>query len=68
MQKLAGRMAVVTGGPAASAARSRALRAEHMRVVLADVQRPALEAAAEELRAAGAEVLAVVTDVTVPTT
>ena len=36
-----------------------------MRVVLADVQRPALEAVAEELRAAGGEVLAVATDVSV---
>jgi NAD(P)-dependent dehydrogenase (short-subunit alcohol dehydrogenase family) len=38
---------------------------ENMRVVLADVQGPALDAVAEELRAAGGEVRAVVADVSV---
>lgn len=61
---LRGRVAVVTGA-ASGIGRAMAERfaAEGMRVVLADVERPALEAAVTGLRAAGAEVLAVPTDV-----
>ena len=66
MQKLEGRVAVVTGGASGiGRALARAFVNENMRVVIADVQRPALEAVAEELRAAGGEVLAVATDVSV---
>jgi NAD(P)-dependent dehydrogenase (short-subunit alcohol dehydrogenase family) len=66
MRELAGRAAVVTGGASGiGRALARGFVNEGMRVVIADVQRPALEAAAEELRAAGGQVLAVVTDVAV---
>ena len=66
MKKLAGRVAVVTGGASGiGRALARAFAAEQMRVVLADMQRAPLEAAAEELRKGGAEALAVVTDVSV---
>ncbi|MYA19538.1 MAG: SDR family NAD(P)-dependent oxidoreductase [Chloroflexi bacterium] len=64
MQQFEGRVAVVTGG-ASGIGRALATRfaAEGMRVVLADVERDALEATAAELRDGGAEVLAVETDV-----
>jgi NAD(P)-dependent dehydrogenase (short-subunit alcohol dehydrogenase family) len=66
MRKFAGRVAVVTGGASGiGRALARAFVSENMRVVLADVQRPALEAVAEELRAAGGEVVAMATDVSV---
>jgi NAD(P)-dependent dehydrogenase (short-subunit alcohol dehydrogenase family) len=66
MRSFEGRVAVVTGAASGiGRALARAFANEHMRVVIADVQRPALEAVAEELRAAGAEVLAVATDVSV---
>jgi NADP-dependent 3-hydroxy acid dehydrogenase YdfG len=59
-----GRVAVVTGA-ASGIGRAFATRAaaEGMRVVLADVEKGALEATADELEASGAEVLAVPTDV-----
>ncbi len=64
MQEFSGKVAVVTGGAsgigfgiAARAAR------EGMRVVLADIEADALERAAAELRATGADVLTVPTDV-----
>lgn len=64
MQEFSGKVAVVTGGAsgigfgiAAHAAR------EGMRVVLADIDADALERAASEIRAMGADVLAVPTDV-----
>jgi NAD(P)-dependent dehydrogenase (short-subunit alcohol dehydrogenase family) len=67
MDEFEGRVAVVTGaasgigkGIARTAAR------EGMRVVLADVEAPALEATAAEVQGLGAEVLAVPTDVTDP--
>ncbi len=64
MQQFEGRVAVVTGG-ASGIGRALATRfaGEGMRVVLADVERDALEATAAELRDGGAEVLAVETDV-----
>ncbi len=61
---LSGKTAVVTGAASgigfAMAAR---FVDEGMRVVMADVEAPALDEAAAKLRAAGGEVLAVVTDV-----
>ncbi len=66
MRDLAGRVAVVTGAASGiGRALGRAFAAERMRVVLADVQRAPLETVASELRANGAEVRAVVTDVAV---
>jgi NAD(P)-dependent dehydrogenase (short-subunit alcohol dehydrogenase family) len=64
MEKLAGRVAVVTGA-ASGIGRALAQRfaAERMRVVLADVEAGPLAAAEKELAAGGAEVLARVTDV-----
>jgi len=64
MRELAGKVAVITGA-ASGIGRCLAERCarENMRVVLADVERAALEAAAAKLRAQGAEVLAVRTDV-----
>jgi NAD(P)-dependent dehydrogenase (short-subunit alcohol dehydrogenase family) len=60
----AGRVAVVTGAASGiGLALSERLAAAGMRVVMADVERRALDAAADELRSAGAEVLPVVTDV-----
>ena len=59
MQQFEGRVAVVTGA-ASGIGRALAQRfaEERMRVVLADVERDALEAAAAELRDTGADVLA----------
>ncbi len=64
MQQFEGRAAVVTGG-ASGIGRALAQRfaAAGMRIVLADVERDALEATAGELRGSGADVLAVETDV-----
>jgi short-subunit dehydrogenase len=67
MQELRGKTAVITGA-AAGIGFGLAERFAHegMRVVLADVEETALRAAEEKLRAAGAETLALATDVTVP--
>ena len=64
MQQFEGRVAVVTGA-ASGIGRGLAQRfaEEGMRVVLADVERDALEATAASLRDTGAELLAVETDV-----
>ncbi len=64
MKDLRGKVAVVTG---AASGIGRALVgrfcAEGMKVVLADVEEPALEAAVDELESSGAEVVGVRTDV-----
>jgi NAD(P)-dependent dehydrogenase (short-subunit alcohol dehydrogenase family) len=64
MNEFYGKVAVVTGA-ASGIGRAIAARAaqEGMRVVLADIEADALERAAAELRATGADVLAVPTDV-----
>ncbi|HZP28926.1 MAG TPA: SDR family NAD(P)-dependent oxidoreductase [Acidimicrobiia bacterium] len=64
MDEFAGRVAVVTGaGSGIGRGLARAAAKEGMRVVVADVEHGALEATTAELRAGGAEVLAVPTDV-----
>jgi NAD(P)-dependent dehydrogenase (short-subunit alcohol dehydrogenase family) len=64
MERLAGKVAVVTGAASGiGKAMAEAFAGEGMRVVIADVEQPALEQAAKDLQAAGASVLAVVTDV-----
>jgi NAD(P)-dependent dehydrogenase (short-subunit alcohol dehydrogenase family) len=65
MRDLAGKHAVVTGGASGiGRAIAHVLVREGMRVVLADVEAPALEAAVAELEAGGAQVTGVQTDVT----
>ncbi len=63
MRELSGKVAVVTGA-ASGIGRAMADRfvADGMRVVLSDIEEPALAAATDELRDAGADVLPVVTD------
>jgi NAD(P)-dependent dehydrogenase (short-subunit alcohol dehydrogenase family) len=64
MREFRDRVAVVTGAASGiGRALARRFAAEGMRVVLADVERPALEKAAGELAGEGARVLAVPTDV-----
>ena len=65
MEQLTGKTAVVTGG-AGGLGKAMAARflAEGMSVVIADIEKSALDAAAEELSAEGGEVLPVVIDVT----
>jgi len=64
MQELSGKVAVVTGGASGIGfAMAERFAAEGMKVVVADIEADALVAAAEKLRANGAEVLDVVTDV-----
>ncbi len=66
MDDLAGKVAVVTGA-ASGIGRAMADRfaTEGMKVVLADVERPVLQGAADEMASAGFDVLAVPTDVSV---
>jgi NAD(P)-dependent dehydrogenase (short-subunit alcohol dehydrogenase family) len=64
MQELAGKVAVVTGAASGiGLALSRRLGADGMRVMMADVEAPALEAAAKSLAAEGVETATAVTDV-----
>ena len=65
MRELAGKVAVVTGA-ASGMGRSFAQRfaEEGMKVVLADIEEPALDAAVQEMRRAEHEVIGVRTDVT----
>jgi NAD(P)-dependent dehydrogenase (short-subunit alcohol dehydrogenase family) len=64
MLECSGRVAVITGGASGiGLAMARRFAAAGMRIVLADIEEPALEGAVGELRAAGHEVLGVPTDV-----
>jgi len=64
MKDLAGRVAVVTGGAGGiGRAMGERFAGEGMKVVLADVEPDALNAAADEMRAAGMDVTGVVCDV-----
>jgi NAD(P)-dependent dehydrogenase (short-subunit alcohol dehydrogenase family) len=64
MQDLAGKVAVITGAASGiGLALSRRLGADGMRVMMADVEEPALAAAAQGLVAEGIEVASTVTDV-----
>jgi NAD(P)-dependent dehydrogenase (short-subunit alcohol dehydrogenase family) len=64
MQQFEGRVAVVTGGASGiGLALARRFASEGMRVVIGDVEAPALDGAVAELKATGAEVEGVVTDV-----
>jgi len=66
MQDVRGKVAVITGAASGiGLGMARAFSAEGMKVVLADVEQVALDRAADELRSAGREVLAVRTDVSV---
>jgi NAD(P)-dependent dehydrogenase (short-subunit alcohol dehydrogenase family) len=64
MEQLNGKVAVVTGAASGiGLAVARQAAAEGMKVVMADIEEPALEATYGELAGAGTEVLAVPTDV-----
>jgi NAD(P)-dependent dehydrogenase (short-subunit alcohol dehydrogenase family) len=66
MRDLAGKVAVVTGGASGiGLAMARRFATEGMKVVVADIERPVLDAVGKELTAAGADVLTVPTDVSV---
>jgi NAD(P)-dependent dehydrogenase (short-subunit alcohol dehydrogenase family) len=67
MQEFNGRVAVVTGGASGiGRALAKALLGEGMKVVIADVEEPALKATVEELGAGGGEVSSQVVDVSRP--
>jgi len=64
MEELSGRVAVITGGASGiGLATARRLAREGMRIVLADIERDSLDAAARGLAEGGTEVLGVLTDV-----
>jgi len=64
MKQLAGKVAVVTGGASGiGLAVAHRLAAEQVKLVILDVEQAALEAAEHELRAGGASVLGIRTDV-----
>jgi len=62
MQEFDCKVAVITGA-ASGIALADPAAGEEMKVVLADIEAPALQRAAEEMRDSGADVLAVPTDV-----
>jgi NAD(P)-dependent dehydrogenase (short-subunit alcohol dehydrogenase family) len=63
MESLVGKVAVVTGAASGiGLALAKRFAADGMRVVMADIERPALEAAASDLVATGTDVLALITD------
>jgi NAD(P)-dependent dehydrogenase (short-subunit alcohol dehydrogenase family) len=65
MERFEGRVAVITGGASGiGLALARRFAGEGMKVVIGDVEEPALKAAVDELHGGGAEVEGVVTDVT----
>ncbi len=65
MREFSGKTAVVTGGASGiGLAIARRLSREGMRLVLADVEEQALQAAVDDLKSAGADVIGVPTDVT----
>jgi NAD(P)-dependent dehydrogenase (short-subunit alcohol dehydrogenase family) len=67
MDEFAGKVAVVTGaGSGMGKAFAKRFAAEGMHVVVADVERDALERTVEELRASGTATLGVLTDVSSP--
>ena len=67
MENLSGRVAVVTGGASGiGRGMAEAFIAEGMKVVLADVERSALDATTEELSSQGADVVGVGCDVSKP--
>lgn len=67
MQDFENRIAVVTGGASGiGKALAKALLGEGMKVVIADVEEPALKSAVEELGGSAASVTGVVTDVSNP--
>src|SRR3989442_5549977 len=64
MQDLSGRVAVITGGASGiGLATARRLAREGMRIVLADIQKEALDAAVTEVQGLGTEALGVQTAV-----
>ena len=66
MQELGGKVAVVTGAASGiGLGMAQRFAAEGMRVVMADVERNALQAAVDELAATGADVIAAPTDTSV---
>ena len=67
MQDLAGKVAVVTGGArGAGLGLARAFAEREMRVVLADIDETALDAAVDSVQTGGAEAIGIVADVTDP--
>ncbi|MBA2282919.1 MAG: SDR family NAD(P)-dependent oxidoreductase [Acidimicrobiia bacterium] len=67
MEDLAGKVAVITGGASGiGRALADAFAAEGMKLVLADVEAPALDQAVQDLRDQGHQVMGVITDVTSP--
>ncbi len=67
MKELKGRVAVVTGGASGiGRGMAEAFAAQGMKLVLADVEEPALAATTQELKGGGADVIGVRCDVTSP--
>ncbi len=66
MESLVGKVAVVTGAASGiGLALAKRFATDGMRVVMADIEQPALEAAASDLMATGTDVLAVITDTSI---